>query len=366
MKTLFVAGLLALLGAFLISSATQPRPLDAQLLHLQIEQSLPEMSKTLAAEPAQIQALFLAYADNPVLLAKAKVALLRYPDIARPLFLTYGERPDFQFVLSRYGEDALLPVQYFYTHEVFTLELMRSASEATRKALQMLGQSQENNPPSPSTENAEMTSEARGWYAIQFVKTEGYDFIGQFVLPPDGQVAWVQTARVLEAINSFFAGGIKGLETRYRRDEPITAGDVGWAALDVAIGVSALKILRVGKAAAVSERSLTFSQRSAALGAGLWRGSAIGVRLVKYGAPAVLAYIAIRHPSVINAMLGSVANKLGLPVSLVQFIGWTLVLFPLLLLLRLLLRPLAWLIAGLLALLRSADNMMRRRREPAL
>src|SRR3546814_6563067 len=94
--------------------------------------------------------------------------------------------------------------------------------------------------------------------------------------------------------NSFFAGGLKGLETKLRRDEPIVAGDVGWAALDVAIGVGALKVLRMGKTGVAGGRSLTFSQRSAALGSGLWRTSAIGTRLLKYGAPAVLAYIAIR------------------------------------------------------------------------
>src|SRR3546814_15158866 len=89
-------------------------------------------------------------------------------------------------------------------------------------------------------------------------------------------VSWIQTERVLEGINSFFAGGLKGLETKLRRDEPIVAGDVGWAALDVAIGVGALKVLRMGKTGVAGGRSLTFFQRSAALGSGLWRTSEIG------------------------------------------------------------------------------------------
>src|SRR5690606_39155814 len=143
-------------------------------------------------------------------------------------------------------------------------------------------------------------------YAIQFLTLEGYDFLGQFVVSQDGEVGWVQTERVLEGINSFFASGVRGLETRLRRDEAVGLGDVGWAAVDVAIGVGALKVLRMGKAGSASARSLTFSERSAALGSGLWRGSVVGARLVKYGAPAVLAYIAVRHPSVINSMLGSV------------------------------------------------------------
>lgn len=352
MKTLFVAGLLAFLGALLIAGTYKPKPLEAQLLHLQIVQTLPELSDELADESAQIQALFLAYADDPILLAKARIALLRYPDIARPLFLTYGESPEFQVVLRRYGEDALLPVQYFVTHEVSTLAFMRGVSETTRKALELFSRPKDESPSDSNTQSGEMSGEERGWYAIHFVKAEGYDFIGQFVLAPDGQVGWVQTERVLEGINSFFASGIKGLETRLRRDDPIGVGDVGWAALDVAVGISAFKLLRMGKASVVGGRTLTFSQRSAALGSGLWRGTAIGMRMVKYGAPAVLAYIAIRHPSIINALLGSVAEKLGLPVKVVQVAGWTLVLLPVLLLLRLLLRPLAWVAATILSVLR--------------
>src|SRR5690606_31901850 len=118
------------------------------------------------------------------------------------------------------------------------------------------------------------------------------------------------------------------------------------------------KVLRMSRTGAAGGRSLTFSQRSAALGAGLWRGSGVGSRLVKYGAPAVLAYIAIRHPSVINSLLGSAAERLGLPVELVQVVGWTLVLLPLILLLRLILGPLAWLIVGMAAALRGLQRTL--------
>ncbi|PLC50631.1 hypothetical protein CR159_06375 [Pollutimonas subterranea] len=361
MKTLLVAGLFALLGALLITSLYKPKPLEAQLLHLQVQQSMPEAASEMVREPAEIQALFLVYADDPVLLAKARLALLRYPDMARPIFLMLGESQDFQEVLRRYGEDVTLPIHFFLTHEVFTLELMRGLSETAQSALSAVRRMWNGNETAPATTNGALTAEERGRYAVQFIKAEGYDFLGQFVISPKGDVGWVQTERVLEGINSFFAGGIKGLESKVRRDEAIAMGDVGWAALDVAIGVSALKVLRMGRTTAVGGRSLTFSQRSAALGAGLWRGSVIGARLVKYGAPAVLAYIAIRHPSVINSLLGSAAEKLGLPVGLVQIVGWTLVLLPIMLLLRFVLGPLAWLMAGLVGMLRGLDRLLRRR-----
>src|SRR5690606_24363158 len=133
--------------------------------------------------------------------------------------------------------------------------------------------------------------------------------------------------------------------------------------MDVAIGVSAFKLLRMGRGAAASAGTLTYSQRSAALGSGLWRASVVGTRLVKYGAPAGLAYIAVRHPSVINSMLGAVAEKFGLPVHLVQVAGWTLVLLPVMLLLRFLLGPLVWVLAGVVRLLAGLDRLWRKRRQ---
>lgn len=361
MRYLISASLLALLAALLIAFLYKPKPLDAQLLHLQVEQAMPEYAQALATEPAELQALFLVYADDPVLATKAGLALQRYPEMARPILLMFGDSQDFQLVLRRYGEDVVLPIHYFLTHEVFTLELMRGMSESARSAVDAFRKLWSAGEPAEASTTGALSSKERGWYAVQFLKAEGYDFLGQFVMNPSGDVSWVQTERVLEGINGFFAGGLKSLETKLRRDETIIAGDVGWAALDVAIGVGALKVLRMGKAGATGGRSLTFSQRSAALGSGLWRASAIGTRVLKYGAPAVLAYIAIRHPSVINSMFGSVAQKLGLPVGLVQVMGWFLVLLPLMLLLRFVLGPLAWVMAAAASLLRWGQIALRGR-----
>jgi hypothetical protein len=361
MKSLLLAGVLALLAALLITRLYPPTPLEAKLLHLQIAQAAPDMADELTGEPAELQALFLAYADDPVLIAKARLALLRYPEKIRPIFLMLGDMQEFQDVLRRYGEDVTLPIHYFVTNEVSTLELLRGMSETARSALNAVRRLWNGSEPVDAARTGALTPEERGRYAVQFIQAEGYDFLGQFVMSPAGDVGWVQTERVLEGINSFFAGGVKGLETKMRRDETIAAGDVGWAAVDVALGVTALKVLRMGRAGVMAGRPLTFSQRSAALGSGLWRGSVMGTRLVKYGAPAVLAYIAIRHPSVINSLLGSAAETLGLPVGLVQVAGWTLVLLPIMLLLRFLLGPLAWVGAGMVSVLRWLDRLLRRR-----
>ncbi|MCC2596967.1 hypothetical protein LKR43_11505 [Pusillimonas sp. MFBS29] len=362
MKTLFVAILLAFVGALLIAGLYKPQPLEAQLMHLQLEQTLPEAADELAGEQAEIQALFLAYAADPVLSAKARLALLRHPDMARTVFLTYGASPAFQDVLARYGEDVVLPIHYFLDNEVFTLELMRGLSDSARSALSAVRRLWDETESGSALAAGPITAEERGSYAIQFLSLEGYDFLGQFVLNQAGEVRWVQTERVLEGLNSFFAGGIKGLETRLRREEEVGLGDVGWAAMDVAVGVTAFKLLRMGRGAAAGAGTLTYSQRSAALGAGLWRTSVVGARLAKYGAPAVLAYIAVRHPSVINSMLGAIAEKFDLPLHLVQVVGWTLVLLPVMLLLRLLLGPLIWVLGGLVRLLGGLDRLWRKRR----
>lgn len=344
MKTFGIALVLAALAAVLIHRWQPPPALDAQLMRLQVKEALPALHSELESEPLVLQALFLSYAHQPILLSKARVALLRYPDIARPILQGFGERPVFQDILQRYGEDVLLPIHYFMHNQVWTVSLMHGLNETTRSAWQWWRGETPEETPGNLGQMARLSPEERAAYAMHFIDIEGYDFIGQFVVNARGEVAWIQTERVLEGMNQFFASGLRGLETKLRQDETVGVADAGWAALDVAIGVSAFKLLRVGKAGALGARSMSFSQRSAALGAGLWRGTTIGARLVKYGAPVVLGYVALRHPSVINALLGSTAEKLGLPVALVQILGWTLLLLPVLLVMRFLIGPLAWLL----------------------
>jgi hypothetical protein len=356
MKSLISAGLAALLAAILITGLSRPKSLDTQLLALQVEHTMPQYAPEVTTEPLAIQALLLSYADEPVLLAKSHVALLRYPSIGREVLQLYGDDAVFREVLAQYGEDVVLPIHYFLKNEVATLDLMRSVGASARAALEAARALWSGLKPAGDEHAGALSPEERGLYAIFFTQEEGYDFIGQFVVNAQGEVAWVQTERVLEGINQLFAGGIKGLETKIRRDESVEAGDIGGAAVDVAVGVAAFKLLRVGRAAAAGTRSLTFSQRTAVLGAGLWRGTWAGSRLIKYGAPAILAYMALRHPSVINSMLVSAAEKLGLPPWVLQVGGWTLILLPIMLLLRLFLGPVAWVLACSAGVLRRVAH----------
>ncbi len=358
--------LLALLAALAITWLWKPQPVEAQLIHLQVSRLLPEYAAELRQESAELQALFIDYSDDAVLSAKARIALLRYPDMARAILPLYGGEPQFKQVLREYGESIMPPIHYFMTHEVGTLGVMQGASALAQSAGKAVARFWDKDPaaspPDPAVNDAALTPTQRGWYAIQFIESEGYDFLGQFVVSPDGQVGWVQTERLLEGVNAFFAGGVRSLESKLRRDEQVELGDMGWAALDVAIGVSALKVLRMGRSGAIATRSMNFSQRSAALGSSLWRGSAVAGFLVEFGAPAVLAYLVVRHPSVLNSMFGALASTLGLPAGLVQVLGWTLVLLPIVFLGRFLLGPIALLFAIFGRILKWLDAAMRGRK----
>jgi hypothetical protein len=353
MKSLFLAIIAALVTALLISWAWKPIPYEERLVQLQVEQVLPELAAELRSEPVELQAQFIDYAADPLLVAKARLALLRYPEMARPILEIYGADPDFQKVLRDYGEHVIPPIHYFLTHDVRTVKWMKQAGEAARaiedKARGMWGEREARSEESEGSRSSDgdLTAEERGWYAVRFIHDEGHNFLGQFVVRADGEVKWVQTERVLEVANTLFFGGIRTLETKSRMEQPVELSDVGWAAADVAVGIGVLKVLRMGRSATVAGRSMSFSERSLALSPALLRGSAFGVRLAKYGAPVAVAYLALRHPSVLNSMLGMLADAAGLPVRLVQALGWTLVLLPLFYVVRLLLGPMGVVLVGL-------------------
>lgn len=386
MRRLYFSCFIALLAASLIAWSWQPVPIEERLVQLQLAQLMPEYADELSRESLEIQALFIDYArdPSPVLGIKARLALLRYPEMARPIFSHYGAEPEFQNILREYGEHIIPPIHYFLTNEIRSVSITKQASNVLESGMAgarrlwggetdaSTAESAQN--PSAAKESATepkagVSPEERGWSAVMFIEDEGHDFLGQFVLGKDGQVTWVQTERVLEGLNAFFASGVRGLETKYRRDEVIKAGDVGWAAVDVAIGISALKALRFGRAAAVTARTtraarstqaISYSKRFAVLGAPLLRGSALGLRLAKYGAPVALAYITLRHPSVLNALFGGLATSFGLPVFVMQILGWTLVLLPLVLLLHFLRRPVGMLLMGAGRALRWSRNTSAR------
>lgn len=180
-----------------------------------------------------------------------------------------------------------------------------------------------------------LTPEQRGWYAVHFIAEEGHDFLGQFALDAEGRTQWIQTERFLEGVSWLLASGVRTLETKARTDETIVVADIGWAALDAAAIVGAAYLLRAGKAATSSARAAkaaSVSGRAAGWGTRAAQAAQAGLqtlRIAKWPAIVATAYVVVRHPSLVSSALAGVADLVGLPVLLVQVLGWTLILLPL-------------------------------------
>ncbi len=341
---------LALVAALGICSTWPPVPYVEQLVRIQAQEDLAHIDPRILDEPVDVQAVLLDYAaetgDNRMLALKAWLALEKYGRTAREILRLYGGEPEFRGILAKYGEPVIPVIQYFRENEVRTLAAMQATSgaiDAARDAAQdawnrMTGKEPAVRPAPPLPKTAVGPTE-RGWYAVGFIRDEGFDFLAQFTELGDRTARWNQTDRTVKAVTSFFTSGIRTLETKNDLGQA-TAGDAGWAALDVALIAAPLKLLRAGKLAArsggemgIAYRTRTFAPRLMAR-AKLFRG------LRTYGVVAATMFIVATHPSLVNSLLGEAAAMVGLDPVIVQFAGWFV-------LIALLLYPLAWLLRGL-------------------
>jgi hypothetical protein len=374
--SLLLACLAAAAAAWLAGGPSAP-PYEDQLIRVAVRQSFGDAASQVAAEPLEIQALLLDYDDNEQLVLKARLALLRYPDLARRILPVYGGEPEFQAVLLTYGEAALPPIAYFMDHDLTSLEVRRALSERVERArllyARLTGAPVDD--ATPATEPApDLTAEDRGWYAIHFLLEEGYDFIGQFAVDPDGNPDWVQTERVTEGVANLFLGGVRDLETKWRQGAVIEGSDLGWAALDMAVIASSVKLfkaVRAGRAVApgaAAARSSGFSGRVALFGSRvLARGGRLGLAVARYGAIPAAVYLMFRYPQLINSTLAELGGWLGVDPRVVQFLFWFVALSVIMRLalfmlgpLSRVLRSLGWLTGALAARCRPA----RARRRP--
>lgn len=313
---------IALGVAVLVALRLQPLPVEERLVRLHAQEAFGTRSELLA-EPLPVQALLLDYRDDRLLMLKAQAALQVYPDHTRFLMDLFGEEPEFQDALRAHGEYLVPPVIHFYQNPVRSIEVMNRVA-GTRQTL---------------------TAEQRAWYAVNFANKEGHDFTSQFVVGPDGNIEWIWTDRITEGVTQFFTSGIRTLEARYRTDQPIRASDLGWAAVDAIVIGSAVKFLKAGRAAATTARASTVTARSAAYSSRLARAgrmASVMVSHARWPAVAALAYVAVRHPVVLNDLFAGAANVLGVPPWMVQVPGWFLILLPFLLLLRWMARVCLW------------------------
>ena len=381
-KALLLAGLAVISAAAFTMGPTTPVYED-QLLEVAARQTFGDLAPQVTGEPPEIQALLLDYADNEPLLLQARLALLRYSDLAHRILPVYGDEPEFQEVLLKYGEAALPPVAYFMDNELTSLEIHRTLGKWMDQIKRLYGQpvateTPNTLPDTASEPDAELTAEERGWYAIHFLLEDGHDLLGQFTISQDGKADRVQTERVMEGLTDFFFGGIRNLETRHRQGDGIEGSDLGWAALDVVViagSVKLLKALRATRAAtpvAASASAGGFSARVAMFGSRvLAHGGRLGISIARLGAIPAAVYLMIRYPSLVNATLAEFANWLGVEPWLAQFLFWFVATWITLTLAVSLLRPLSWALHGMsrltgtLALFFGAARTHGRHQQPA-
>ena len=360
MKRAVILLVLAVLLAALTVAVHEPVPVEHRVLRIQAQETLSEI-EGLEYLPFELQAALLDLSDDPLLSIKAQVAVIRYPELARRVLPLYAQEPAFRDILRRYGETVLPPIDYFLQNSVTTIEFMNSVAgryARTRDHMARLwnGDTADDSAAQPpdGTDTDErfgpLTAEQRGWYAVNFIDAEGHGFLGQFEVAADGSVVWIQTERWVEGVTDFFTSGIRQLETRQRTGQDIRLSDVGWASLDVLVFASAVKMLRAGRAVATTTRSAGLSTRSAALAARMTGAGRLALRGARYARwPALIggAYFVVRHPAIISDVLAEIGDLVGVPAWIAQWLGWTLILLPLLLLARLLLSPLAALLRAM-------------------
>jgi len=349
----FLLTLLAVGGAGVVTFARPTPSYENQLIGVAVAQTFGNSAAQIEAEPVEVQALLLDYADDEALVLKARSALLRYPDLARRILPVYGGEPGFQDVLLRYGETVLPPISYFMDHDVTSLEVSRMLAERWSEVSSyfsgLMGQPAEAAGPVPA-----LSPELRGWYAVNFIRDGGHDFLGQFEVSPDGKAEWVQTERVLEGLGGLFFGGIRDLEAKWDRGDAIGAADLGWAALDVAVIGTSVKLLKAVRAtrlvtpAVDAARAGGFSRKVALFGSRvLARGGRLGVRIARYGTVPAAIYLMFRYPSLANSTLAELADWLGVASWMVQLPFWLVVLYILLRLGLVLMSPLSHVLRGL-------------------
>ena len=350
-KFLIVLAAAATLAA-LLAASWRPVPVEERRVRIEAQRAFPELAARadLAARvPVEVQAQLLDYADDELLLLKARAAVLARPDMAARILPLYGATPEFRAILRAHGEAVLPPIAHFLDNEVVTLTLADAAARAVEKVRGVKGVA--------GTERPALTPEDRGWHAVRFIQAEGHDFLGQFEVAPDGGTHWIRTERVLEGLGSLFAGGVRDLERKYRTGREVTAGDLGWAAVDAVAVLGAVQILRAGKAAAAAVRTGEAGARASATAARLARAGKIGLAgasRAKWPAALVATWIAVRHPGVVSEFFAGLAAMAGVPAWLAVFGGWTLLLLPIMFLALPVLRLATGLLLALLGLLRGA------------
>ena len=331
---------------------------EEQLIRIQAKQELENSISTIENESIEIQSVLLDYSDHKELILKTQLAMMKYPEKTRKLLLQFGSEPEFRKILLAYGEDIVPVIHYFYTTDIKQTIKLRDDAGKLINDLKNWWNDHE------AEISQELNPERQAWYAIQFIKNEGYDFLGQFAIDDQGEVKWIQTERITESVTAFFSSGVRGLETRYVTDQEITGNDLLWAGVDVLAVAGTLKLLRAGRQVARTGKSIGLTRTTSIFGSRLLKSGFAG-RLLKVSTVAATAFVVIKHPSLITSTFAEVGKLIGIPPMLTQMIGISLLafvlLYPFLWILKLFIRPVITVVKWLLMILTHFEKRLRGR-----
>jgi len=327
MKFLFLL-LISIYCALIISYTSHNESYDDHLIRLQVKQELGgDIYESIKNEPIDIQALLLDYSDNKELVLKSIIAIMKYGDKTRKVLSLYGEEAEFKEVLIDYGEITIPIIHYFIENEITSLKVMQTVETVKEASKNLWDRIVGNKQNDTAPEQKKLDPKERGGYALNFIKKEGHNFLGQFVIDKHENVKWIQTERVLEGIKSFVAGGVSDLETKYQKGEEITNSDIFWAGTDVLAMAGTVKLLRIGKAAARSGKQVGIAIRTRAFASKILSKGKILPKIAQYSAVAATLYIVAKHPALISSILATFAQSSGLNPLIVKTLGWSFIIF---------------------------------------
>lgn len=412
MRKLYGCLAAAMLAAAVIVLTWKPTPLPDRLVKDRAAHVLPGFSDTIRSEPAPVAAVLLRYAHakDKVALYVAEASLLKYPTMAQTILPIYGNQDEFKAILTKFGSSIFPPIYYFMTNRVRSVEAMYYSARKMHEASAKLGSFFGFGTPDQDTDRSAITSRhsgradslrqvshgahidqqrsaqstapltpvLKGWFAINSIHQSGHNFLSQFALASDGRVKWIQSERILQGMNSFFAGGVRTLDTKFETGQKVNASDVGWAAADVIQAIGGIQLLRLGKTAtktaeatqaapgisrsartgqntadaakrvgashirtnAEAASDMTRTAKPPSRASRIVRGTAASgrataktikyARYSKWPLIVVTGWVVLNDPSLISDFLAGLAQMLGLPSWPVQWIGWSILLLPLL------------------------------------
>ena len=389
-KKAALLGAMALGGAFVISLCSDTLSYKERLVQASLRERFGPDALGLLLESPELQLLFLDYSESPELVWKSRIAISKYGDQARSILKSYGVEPAFREILSNYGENVIPVIEYFIENDPISTRGFRAVQRAGQsvmertKGLTRISQGKAVGQGILIAEPADSSfgPMERGRYAVQRIRSQGHDFLGQFAIGGDKKARWIQTERLFEGMTSFFASGIRNIETKYVLDQKIEAVDLFWAGVDTAMAVSFIKTLRAlkavrarravgaGEALGISGKEASFLKRTKLFARPVLPNGALGRSIFKLGAAAGLIYAIGTHPSLLNGIFAEIASFLDLNPFIVQVACWALLIFALCLPLMPLLRVvLPLLVRALLTLawaFRQLERLLARERSKDL